>query len=108
MKLLLDVQDHLGEVQPPRTARSRTRPRGAPGNDFLAMLFKQKLLGMMKVVVLSCFGMSMNIWVRSRRLELQSLGPDQGESQEMTFWQCCSNKKWLGMKKKYLKWFWDS
>ena len=32
MKLLPNVQEHLGEVQPPRTARSRTGPRGAPGN----------------------------------------------------------------------------
>ena len=45
----------MGEVQPPQTARSRTRPRGAPGNDFLAMLFKQKLLGMIKIVTSSSF-----------------------------------------------------
>ena len=44
------------------------------------MLLKQKLLGMMKVVVLSCFRMSMTIWVRSRRLGLHGLGPDQGKS----------------------------
>ena len=56
LKLLPDVHDHLGEVQPPQTARSRTGPRAAPGNDFLTMLLKQKLLGMMNVVVLGCFG----------------------------------------------------
>ena len=39
----------------------------------------------MKVVVLSCFPMSMTNWVRSGRLGLQGLGPDQGESKECLF-----------------------
>ena len=63
-----DAHDHLGEVQAPQLARSGTRPRGVPGNDFLAMLLEQKLLGMSKAVVLSCFWISMTIWVKSRRL----------------------------------------
>ena len=73
-KLFLDVHDHLGEVQPPRTARSGTRPRGSPESDFSAMLLKQKLLGMMKAVVLSCIWLSMTIWVRSSHLGLQRSG----------------------------------
>ena len=61
-KFVLDVHDHLGEVQVPRTARSGTWPRGFPGNYFLAMLLKQKLLGMIKVVVFSCFGQPWAEW----------------------------------------------
>ena len=30
LKLFLDVHDHLGEIQPPQTARSGTLPRGRP------------------------------------------------------------------------------
>ena len=95
-KLFLDVHDHLGEVQAPRTPRSGTWSRGVPGIDFLAMLLKEKLLGMIKVVVLSFFRTSMAIWVRSSHLGLQGLGPDQGESQGLTFWQCCWNKSCWG------------
>ena len=50
-KLFPDVQDHLGEVQPLRQPGVGHSPRGVPRNDFLAMLFKQKLLGMKKMVV---------------------------------------------------------
>ena len=53
----------------------------------------------MKTVILSCFQMSMTIWVRSSRLGVQFLGPDLGESQGMTFWQCCSNKSGWDEKK---------
>ena len=88
-KLFPDVHDHLGEVQPPPTPRSGTGPRGVPWNDFLAMLLKQKLLGLVKVVILSCFRMYRTIWVKSRPFGLQGLGPDKGGSQGIVFWECC-------------------
>ena len=81
--------DHGPGQNWPLTARSGAWPRRVPGNEFLAMLLIQNLLGMMKVVVVSCYRMSMTIWVRSSSLKLQGLGPDQGESQGMSFWQCC-------------------
>ncbi len=46
------------------------------------------MLGMIKVLVLNGFRMSMAIWVRFRHLGLQGLGPDQGESHEMDMWKC--------------------
>jgi len=41
---------------------------------------------------LSCFRMSITIWVMSSHLGLQGLGPDQGESQGRTVWQCCKKE----------------
>ena len=50
------------------------------------MLLKQKLLGIIKVVVLSCFRMSMTIWVRYRALDTQEWGIDPRVSKGINFW----------------------
>ena len=38
-RVFLDSQDHLGEVQTPKTARSRTRARTTQGIDFWTKLY---------------------------------------------------------------------
>jgi hypothetical protein len=88
------IYDHLGEVHGPRTPRSRTWPRGVPGNDILAMLLKQKLLGTIKTVILSYFGTAMTIWVKSMDLWLHGVGPDQGVSQRMVLSCLQKFSKW--------------
>jgi len=87
-----NVHDYLGKVHQPWTPRSGTGAKEAPGTDFLEMLLKQKLLEMTKSVIKSCFRISMNNWVRFRHLRVQGLGPDQGESEGMTFWHIVETK----------------
>ena len=70
-KLFLDIHDHLSEVQNLGQPGVGHWQQGVPGNDFLAILLKQKLFGMMKIVISSCFRMSMTIWVKSRASETQ-------------------------------------
>ena len=50
-KLFLDVNDHLGEVRTHGHQDVGHWPRGVPGNDFLEMLLKPKLVCMIKIVI---------------------------------------------------------
>ena len=70
-ELFLYVHDHLGEVQSLGHPGVEHWPWSVPGNDFFAMLLKQKLLGMMKIVIISCLQISMTSWVKSRAWDTQ-------------------------------------
>ena len=89
--LFLDVYDHLGEVQSLQRPGVGHSPRVVQGNDILSILLKQKLLVMIKIVILSCFQMSMTILEMSRASDNKEKGIDPQESQGMTFWQFCCN-----------------
>ena len=95
-KLFPDVHEHLGEVQSLRHPGVGHWPQGVPGNDFLAILLKHKLLGMMKIVISSCFWMSM-MDVHKHLCKVQSLIQPGVEHWPLgvpgiNFWQFCVNK----------------
>ena len=91
-----DSQDHLGEVQGPKTSKSRPWARTTPGIDFWAKLLKQKLFGMFRWVDFNFFRTARTIWVRSRHQRLPGVGREQGQHQGLIFEQSCWNKSCLG------------
>ena len=80
------VHDHLGEVQAPRTARSRTSNPGCPRELLFGNVVVTKVVREDENRYLKLFPDvhdHMTIWARSSHLRLQGLGPDQGESQDL-------------------------
>ena len=91
-QLFPDSQDHLGEVQMPKTARSRLWARTTLGIDFWAKLLKQKLFGMFRWVDFNFFRTARTIWVRSRHQRLPGVGREQGQPKELISGQSCFSK----------------